>query len=302
MTMSKECMPIIDRKARGQLLFWWKKEGRVRTRVESKRGEKRQFRMSKRRRFVMISLALTVALYVIQKLSVEARYLAILGVAALSYGLSLWALRKDLAGIAYLTDLTMPTLYPVAVALFYFLLPQLAVTRVVVLIVFAISMYALLLTANIFAVASNRTIQLLRAARTVGFLLTVVTSALLFHVVFSLNMHFWLVGLSSILISFPVFLQGIWGYTLANRLGAQELYYSAVGSLLVLEATMAISFWLIEPLLASVILAMMVYVLLGIYQHEVDKRLFGKTVQEFGWFALIVFLIVTGTVIYRWAL
>jgi hypothetical protein len=241
-------------------------------------------------------------LYIIQRLSVEGRYLAIVGVAALSYILSFWALRKDLVGIAWLVDLIMPTFFPVAVALFYFLLPQSSLTRVIVLVIFAISMYALLLTVNIFAVASNRTIQLLRAARTVGFLLTIVTAALLFHVIFSLRIPFWGVMAASLSVSFPLLLQGMWGYTLSNRLQEGELKYSVVGSLLIVEAALALSFWLIEPLLASVMLSMMVYVLLGVFQHEIDKRLFPKTVQEFSWFAVIVFLIVTVTVLYRWSL
>jgi len=67
-----------------------------------------------------------------------------------------------------------------------------------------------------------------------------------------------------------------------------------------MEATLAMSFWLIEPVLASVMLSMMVYVMLGLFQHEMDERLFTKTVQEFGWFAGIVFVVVAATVIFRW--
>jgi len=297
-------MPITKRsKTDGLQLFWWRQPravGRPR-RTTVKLSEKLSKKMSKRRRFVIVAVSLTAIMFVIQRLSVEMRYLAIGGLGLMSYLLSLWALRRDLVGVAWLTDLILPTIYPVAVALFYFLLPQQPVTRLVVLGVFAITMYALMLTANIFAVASNRTIQLLRAARTVGFLLSVVTVALLFHVLFSLNLAFWIVTGGAVVISFPIFIEGLWGYTLSNKLGRGELLYSLIGTILVMEATLALSFWLVEPLMASVMLSMMVYVLLGLFQHEIDKRLFSKTIQEYVGFAIIVFVIVSLTVLVRWA-
>ncbi len=181
-------MPITKGRKNNQQLFWWRKsKNKKEVRRNLKLNKKLNTQMSKRRRFVIVSLFLTVGLFVIQRLSVEIRGIAIFILGMISYGLSLWSLRKDLRGIAWIVDLILPTLYPMSVALFYFLLPQYFLTRVIMLLVFAISMYALLLTANIFAVATNRTIQLLRAARTVGFLLSVMTATLIYHVVFSLN-------------------------------------------------------------------------------------------------------------------
>lgn len=250
---------------------------------------------------MLVSLVLTLCLFVIQRLSVEQRMLAIVGLAVVAYAGCLWSLHKDLFGWAYVTDLILPTMFPVSVALFYFLLPQQMLTRIVMLFVFAILMYALLLTANIFAVASNRTIQLLRAARTVGFLLSVVTAALLYQVVFSLNLSFWWVTILSALVALPILIQGLWAYTLSNKMEQGEWKYVGVGTVVLGEITLALSFWAVEPLMASVLLSMLVYVLLGVFQHELDQRLFKKTIQEYLGFAAIVLVVVTVTVLMRWA-
>lgn len=288
----------------GSKAFWWKKDRseRGKVRAEKIKGRKKKSRVtSKRQKFLLSSFFLTLCLFVIQRLPVEARYGAIGLLALFSYVLSAWGLRNDLVGVGWITDLIMPTLYPIAVALFYFLLPQQAVVRMVILGIFLISMYALLLTANIFAVASNRTIQLLRAARTVGYLLSIVTAALLYHVLFSLNLSMLLLVGLSLVVTIPIYLQGVWMYSLSSKLSRIEWLPTLVGSLVTMEVSMGLSFWLIEPVMASVLMAMVVYVILGLFQHELDKRLFSKTLQEYVGFALMVFLIVSVAVIIRWA-
>ncbi|PIW08570.1 hypothetical protein COW38_00510, partial [Candidatus Collierbacteria bacterium CG17_big_fil_post_rev_8_21_14_2_50_45_7] len=121
--------------------------------------------LTKRRKFLLVAILLSFGLLIVQKLPIESRYSAIGFYALSAYLLTAWSLLKDLRGVNWIVNLILPTMYPISVALFYFLLPQAMVTRTIVVILFLISMYALLLTSNIFAVATTRTIQLLRAAR-----------------------------------------------------------------------------------------------------------------------------------------
>jgi hypothetical protein len=114
--------------------------------------------LTKRRKFLLVSILLSFGLLIVQRLPVESRYSAIAFFALAAYLLTAWSLLKDLYGSGWVVNLILPTLYPVSVALFYFLLPQAAITRTIVLLLFAISMYGLLLTVNIL-VASIRTIQ-----------------------------------------------------------------------------------------------------------------------------------------------
>jgi hypothetical protein len=284
------------------MLPWLNKEtgGRVTPRRRVARTNERRAVLTKRRKFVIVSTLLTLGLLVIQRLSVESRYGAIAFFAIAAYCLTAWSMLKELRGVAWLTNLVLPTLYPTAVALFYFLLPQAPVTQMIVLLLFAVSMYGLLLTANIFAVASIRTIQLLRAARAVGFLLSILASAFLYHVIFSLHLPFYLVILLTYVVSYPLMLAGAWSYHLSDRIGT-EARYALIGSLLVMEVAWGLSFWLIEVPLASIVLAMVMYVVLGLFQHDLEERLFARTVQEYLAFAGIVLLTVMISVLSHWA-
>lgn len=255
--------------------------------------------MTKRRKFLLVSILLSFGLLIVQRLPVESRYSAVGFFALAAYLLTAWSLFKDLHGINWLVNLILPTFYPVSVALFYFLLPQAVITRTIVVLLFAISMYGLLLTVNIFAVATTRTIQLLRAARAVGFLLSILTSAFLFHVIFSLRVAGWLVGLLVFAVSLPILWQGVWSYV-ASVTVKREFYYGLVGAVAISEMAIALSFWLIEVPMASVVLAMGMYVVLGLFQHDLEGRLFARTIQEYLGFAGIVFVVVTSAVILRW--
>lgn len=248
---------------------------------------------------MLVSVLLSFGLLIVQHLPVESRYSAIGFFALAAYLLTAWSLLKDLRGINWIINLILPTFYPVSVALFYFLLPQAASTRSVVLLLFAISMYGLLLTVNIFAVASTRTIQLLRAARAVGFLLSIVTSAFLFHVIFSLRIAGYLVGIFVFAVSLPILWQGVWSYVVSSTV-KREFYYGLVGAVILAEMAMVLSFWLIGVPLASIVLAMGMYIVLGLFQHDLEGRLFVRTIQEYLGFATIVFVVVATAVIFRW--
>lgn len=255
--------------------------------------------LTKRRKFLFVSILLSVGLLIVQRLPVESRYSAIAFFALAAYLLTAWSLLKDLHGANWIVNLILPTLYPVSVALFYFLLPQAPSTQMVVMVLFVVSMYALLLTVNIFAVASIRTIQLLRAARAVGFLLSILTSAFLFHVIFSLRVISWLVGLLVFMVSLPLLWQGAWSYVVSSTV-KREFYYGLVGAVVMAEMAIALSFWLIGVPLASVVLSMGMYVILGLFQHDLEGRLFNRTIQEYVGFAGIVFAVVTIAVFFQW--
>lgn len=256
--------------------------------------------LTKRRRFVIVALFLSLGLFGIQALPVESRYTAIAAFGIFSYLLSAWSVFKDLRGWQWVSNMVLPTLYPVSVASFYFLLPQDFVVRVAVIILFGISIYALLLTVNIFGVASIRTIQLLRAARAVGFLLTILTCAFLFHVIFALRLPLLYSAGLLFVVSWLLFYQGIWTHTLSITGEKRELIYTTVGSFLLTQAGIALSFWLIDVPLASIMLAMIMYVILGLFQQDLEQRLFARTIQEYTGFAGIVFVVIVIAVLVKW--
>jgi len=255
--------------------------------------------MSKRRRFVLVSLLLSLSLLGTQFVRVDYRYQAIVLVGGIAYALSAWALAEDLHGVEWVTALILPVVYPVSVGLFYFLLPERPLTRFVILGFFGVGMYALLLTENIFTVAAIRTIQLLRAAHAVGFLLTLVTAFFLFDTIWSFRLPFFTNAILVGLASFPLLLQGLWSVELAEeRIERRTLLYSSFLSLGMGELALAISFWPVTVPVGSLFLVTMAYVGLGISQYHFTGRLFRKTLYEYLGVGLIVLL--TTYLVTRW--
>lgn len=244
--------------------------------------------MTKRMKLVIVSVALSLGLLGIQSIDIDSRYQAIGLLAGVAYGLSAWALFDDLKGREWLTVLILPVLYPVAVALFYFLLPVRLLTRALILSIFGIGMYALLLTENIFSVAAIRTIQLLRAAHAVGFLLTLLVAFFLWDTLFSFRLAPWWNALGVGITSVPLILQGLWSVNLEEKISREVLNNSLGLSWGLASLAWMISFWPVTITIASLFLVTGLYVGLGLVQNRMSGRLFQKTVAEYLWVSGLV--------------
>lgn len=254
--------------------------------------------MTKRRKIVATSLILAFSLIGVQLVSFDWRYQTILALAAAAVLLSIWSLRKDLGGVEWLTVLILPFFYTIGSGLFYFLLPEKWLTRLLVAAVYAFGFYALLLTENIYSVAAIRNIQLLRAAQTVGFLITLVTAFFFFDTIFSLRLYFWFNFLLVFLVTFPLVIQALWSIKLEERLTGRTRFYALIISLVLAQTALLISFWPVTVATGPLFLTAVLYILLGICQEKFKERLFQKTLKEYLWVGLAV-LIVT-FLITRW--
>lgn len=237
--------------------------------------------MNKRKRFVLVSVILTLGLLGIQIVGGNWRYGAIILLSVISVGLSAWSLIGDLSGVEWLTTMILPAMYPASVGLFYFLLPENLVSRVILLLAFGVGMYALLLTENIYAVAAIRTIQLVRAAHAIGFLLTIVTSVFFIGTIFSFREPYWVNGLGSGLVIFPLVLAGSWSAVLWPRLGKKLWVRSGLIAISGGVLASISSFLPMNPLVTALLVAGYVYVALGLIQQDLQERLFKRTVQEY---------------------
>lgn len=230
---------------------------------------------------MIVSFLLTLGLLGIQTVGIDRRYEAIIFFSGMSTIFSAWALLTDLKGVEWLTVLILPALYPASVALFYFLLPESIISKIILLGLFGFGMYALLLTENIYSVAAIRTIQLLRVAHAVGFLITILTAIFLTGTLLSLRQDFWINGLSVGLMSFILLVQGLWSATLPPRLPRTVISVSAALAVMAGILAAAIGFLPIIPLVSAFLVSGYLYVVLGLMQHKLQGRLFAKTVQEY---------------------
>lgn len=247
--------------------------------------------MSKRMKLAFTAVILTLGLVGIQSIEIDSRYQAIGLLAGMAYGLSAWALFDDLKGVEWLTVLILPVFYPVAVALFYFLLPVRLLSQILIISVFCIGMYALLLTENIFSVAAIRTIQLLRAAHAVGFLITLTVAFFLWDTIFSFRLSAWWNGLAVFITSLALTFQSLWSISLEKKIRT-EVWQNSLGiSWGLALLALVISFWPVTIIVASLFLVSGLYVCLGLVQHRMNGKLFKKTIEEYLWVAGLVMII-----------
>ncbi len=143
---------------------------------------------------------------------------------------------------------------------------------------------------NVFTVSAVRTIALLRAARGVGFVLTLVTLFLVYNAILSLKIPFWGSFLLITSLSFPLFLQGLWTIPLDIKISKDLIVLSAVFSLVVGEIALSLFFWPTTLVVGSIFLTVAVYVLLGLGQAKLEQRLFVQTVKEYLLVGILVFI------------
>jgi len=246
--------------------------------------------MNKRKRFLITSLILSLGFISFQFLENQYRFYAIGFLAILTIILFYWSLREGLKRNMTLLTLVLPTLFTLGVGIFWFLLPASFFTRLPIIVFYAVGIYVLCLTMNIFTVAAIRTIALLRAARGVSFVLSLLTSFLLFDAILSLKINvFYLVPLT-FLFSFPIFFQGFWTSSLERSFEKNILDISFFSSLIVSEISTMLFFWPVSVVVGSLCLTVVVYMLLGLGQAKIETRLFYQTVREYLMVGILVFI------------
>lgn len=189
-----------------------------------------------------------------------------------------------------LLTLILPALFTAGVGVFWFLLPTSIFTRFPIIIFYGVGIYVLCLTSNIYTVAAIRTIALLRAAHGVGFVLTLVTSFLIYDAILSLRTLLPITWASVTALSFPLFFQGLWSASLEKEFSKDLVIYSALFSLIMGEIALSLYFWPVTVVVGSLFLTIAVYMLLGLGQAKIEGRLFSQTVREYLIVGVLVFI------------
>lgn len=273
--------------------------------------------MSKRVKFFGVALFLGILLWLTGFFPVDKRLGIVSGVAAMCYVLTAWVLFEDLKGWEWITLLILPVLFTFGSGLFANLLPAAvprmfglnfqietsiflgSLVRLFFSALYVLGMYAILLTENIFSVASIRTIQLFRAARSVNFIMVLVTALFFFSVAFSLKLIFvWVMvigGLVSLLLSFASF----WSIDLKTEHLDDVYKLSGVIAWLMMLYAAILSFWPVRPFMAGLVLTACFYALLGILEQRLGNKPFVVNYLEFVVFNLIIILIAWFTTSWR---
>ncbi|PWU23094.1 hypothetical protein C5B42_04180 [Candidatus Cerribacteria bacterium 'Amazon FNV 2010 28 9'] len=254
--------------------------------------------MRKREKFIISSTLLAIGLFATQVLSIDIRPFAIALFTFATYIMSAWALSTNINGIEWITVLPFPTMYALAVSLFYFLLPENFLSRIAVVGLFGIGMYALLLTSNIYAIGRVKTIQLLRAAHAVGSVFLLLMAIFFFNFIFSLQLHPLVNMLLSGLVTFPLMLCSTWSLELEPKFTRRLYLVPLMFSFIIAQCALAISFLPVGLWSVSLFLTALLYVGFGLIQHYIEGRLFRRTTQEY--LMLAVFVTISFLLLIHW--
>lgn len=270
----------------------WDKVNKGRANLFRKFSKKKKvlFSIPKRQKFIVSVVILSFTLFFSEQMFGKGgMYMAFL-LSVFTDLFILWAIKDDLKDNFSPQVFILPLFYTLACALFYFLTPSRFLTRVGMTSLYALGLYSLLLSENIFIVSSIRTIALLSSARTVSFIVTILSYFFLSNVVFSLHLNIFITLLLVFIFSFLLILHSIWTHTLDNNFRSQIDWILLIAMGLV-ETSLALWFWPTAPTIIALFLTGLFYILVGISQVWLDKRLFKGVMWEYIWVAVIVFLV-----------
>lgn len=248
--------------------------------------------MSKKLQFLLLSLLLSAGFLLEVNLPPAAQPPFVLLWSFLAYLGATVVLRYDLAGIEFLTLLTLPSFFTLAIGAILAFFPSFSVTfRLLILGLYAFSFYLMLLAENIFNVGRERPIPLLKAASTVSFLLTLLTAFLLFTALYKAALPVYLQWLLLFGLVFLLALQSLWTVVLGSRLEARLLWASLFLALGLGELAVVLSFLPLESFFRALALSTGFYVFLGIAFHYFKRTLKSQIFLEYAAVAVLVVLI-----------
>lgn len=250
--------------------------------------------MRRREKFVISSILLSGGLLGVQYVPLEWRYLSIAGLMFLSYLVSAWALSDDLQWHEWLTILPLPTIYTTSLAFFYFLLPSNLLSRIGIISIFGVGIYALFLTSNIYSVAKGRTIQLLYAARAVGLFFVLIASLLFTNSIFSLKLPIYLSSFAMFLVHFPLIFMSLWSVNLEDKIKLDLVVFCTLITVLITELSILLLLLPLAVWHSSLFIMGFIYISLGVAHSLLRGRLFSNTSREYSlvaFFILFLFFI-----------
>jgi len=208
------------------------------------------------------------------------------------------SLRYDLRGVEFFSLIFLPVALTVGTAYLLSFLPiniylvSFSFIKVrlwdMLLLSYIVLMYMTLLSENIFNVAAIRTIPLLKAAHTVAYLISVMTSFLIYTAIYKPNLAVSLQLLLVFVVSTLLVLQYLWSLTLEERLPLRFIVASLIIGYLITQLTFSISFFPLKSFLRALVLSTAFYVGLGVAQNYFRESLTKYLIMEYLFVSLAV--------------
>jgi hypothetical protein len=242
--------------------------------------------ISKRQRFIFSVIILSLGLFIAEVLLGKSGIYTVIGLAFATVILLFLSLRQDLKDNFNLQTFILPFMYTLGIGLFYLLVPARFITRVGMTSLYALGLYSLFLSQNIFTVSAIRTIQLLSSARTVSLILSLLSYFFISNVVFSFHINVFITLALIFVYTFLMVMQAIWVYTLENNPLANIFWVLGL-SICIVEIALFLWFGPSSPTVSALFLTAIFYVFTGVTQAWFEKRLFRSVLLEYFWLTII---------------
>ncbi|MBI4008888.1 hypothetical protein HY357_01530 [Candidatus Roizmanbacteria bacterium] len=247
--------------------------------------------IEKRVRFVLSAFFLTLLMLISTFFLFENALIVILLVILIGYILTYFSLLEGIEQIEWFTLFFMPIALMLSFYLFYFLFPVRWLTRVPFVVLFGVSIYAILLCSNIFNVGVEKSLQLYRAAFSINFFYQAVVSFLLFNTLLSFKLIFFLNTLLVAILVFLLSYQLLWSVKLNLKFERALVLLSLFIAIVIGELTLIFSFVPIKSTIFALFLTSSYYSLSGLIFNYLDQRLFKETIREYVMVWVVVLII-----------
>lgn len=252
---------------------------------------KRRRLFTKRQRFVTGVLILSSALFLVEHFMGKSGLPLIILLSIVSDIFLYWALKDDMKENFAIQVFILPFFFTLAFGLFYLLVPARLIVKLALTAVYALGIYSVFLSQNIFTVSSiSKSIALLSGARTVSFVMTILSYFFLVNVIYSLHLNIVITMILLAISSFPLILQSIWSYTLEKDI-RQGVMWGSMLTLCLAEVSFLLWFWPSTPTIIALFLTGFFYIVVGLSHLWFERRLFRSVLWEYIWVALFVFLV-----------
>lgn len=257
-----------------------------------RKEEGSSFVLSKRQKFVITVIILSIGLFSSEYLFSGYGVLFAGILAIVSDLLVIVSLGDDLLGNFTIYPLVLPFLWSLSFGFFYFLAPSRLLSRVILTTLYAVGMYSVLLSENIYVVGSIRTIALTSSARIVTFVISLVAYFFVANTIFSFRLTVWPTLLLFAFFTFLFFLHGIWTYTLGKSM-REDITWNLILTLCITEFAGVLWFWPTPPTVFALFMTALFYIFTGLTHVWLDKRLFKSVLWEYLWVAIVgVFVLI----------
>lgn len=249
-------------------------------------------RVEKRLRFVTSALILTFIMFVSTFFFFDKAFFFLPLFIVLTYFLTFFSLLEGVEKVEWFTLFIVPVFLTISFYLFYFLFPVRWLTRVPFLMIYGISVYAVILASNIFNVGVEKSLQLQRAAFSVNYFYQTLILFLFLNVIYSLKLNFMLTGLAVSVVIFPLTFQLLWTVKLNLSVEKMIVSYAVFASLIIGQIAMGLSFMPLRSTIFALLLTSCFYSLVGLLYHYIDQKLFQNVIREY---ALVVVFVLAIT-------